>query len=370
MTDAVGQIATVHDVGGSGFTVSSNTETAEEMTSNLAESTEANKDAGPIDPEQEAEEKVSKAASELGKKGGEAAAKARAKAAKEAKPEEKPEGEAKAAKPKEGDPRHDPKARMLEATRESAEVKRELAREREERARERAEFERRLAAIESRREAPPEQRPQARPANEDAEPDARNYEDYAAYVKDLGAWAARQEHAKIRERTTHEQRAHAYATAVAQAVNKFEQSVKSELPDVLERVNPVLLDLKPSWRLGPGENQGPGNVIADEIISSPHAAGIMLHLTEHPEDLQRIASLQTPRAISREMAKIEARLEVATAGTNPKGAVSQAKPPVRPVTGSPNAADPYEVDDDTPFEDHMRRMNALDQKRRREAHGR
>jgi hypothetical protein len=62
----------------------------------------------------------------------------------------------------------------------------------------------------------------------------------------------------------------------------------------------------------------------------------MLHFTEHPEDLQRIAALSTPRAVSREMAKLEARLEAATSGNSSKREdVSRAAPPVKPVTGKP-----------------------------------
>jgi hypothetical protein len=63
----------------------------------------------------------------------------------------------------------------------------------------------------------------------------------------------------------------------------------------------------------------------------------MLHLSEHPDELQRIAALTTPRAVSREMAKIEARLEAATTGdpSSKREEVSRAAPPVKPVAGKP-----------------------------------
>ena len=63
----------------------------------------------------------------------------------------------------------------------------------------------------------------------------------------------------------------------------------------------------------------------------------MRYFEEHGDEFQRIAALTNPRAVSREMAKIEARLESATAGDSTKRDedVSRAAPPVRPVTGKP-----------------------------------
>jgi hypothetical protein len=73
----------------------------------------------------------------------------------------------------------------------------------------------------------------------------------------------------------------------------------------------------------------------------------MLYLEEHPDALQRIAALSNPRAVSREMAKLEARLESAAAGTRAKPdkeEVSKAAPPVTPVTGTPYVAEGGEPD--------------------------
>jgi len=60
--------------------------------------------------------------------------------------------------------------------------------------------------------------------------------------------------------------------------------------------------------------------------------------SEHKDEYQRIAALQTPREITREVAKIEGML-TAPAGTPVKPSVSKAPPPVRPVTGAPHTAE-------------------------------
>jgi hypothetical protein len=108
------------------------------------------------------------------------------------------------------------------------------------------------------------------------------------------------------------------------------------------------------------------NWIADELVfSSENAPALMLHLSEHPDELQRIATLSSPRAVTREMAKLAARLEAASAGVSSKPEPSKAKPPVRPVTGSPHAADPTDVSEEMPFEEHVKRMNARDRSAQR-----
>jgi len=341
-----------------GMTVSSNTETAEAIAENL-ESDAKPLDGEVPDPEKEEADAVAKAAAKLGEKGGKAAAEKRAIEAKEAKAEE-------AKKDKKGDPRHDPKARVEEATRESAELKRELKRERDERARERSEFNARLEKIERGGNGA---EPAAAPARHaDEKPLEKDFEDYGEFVEARSRWAARQEYAEVERKRTIHQQAASFANSVQQTFDKFRESALKE--SIHERVAPELLDLVPTAMLEPNARPDQSNVIADEIIASPVANGLLLYFTEHPEDFQRIATLRTPRDISREMAKLEARLEAAPTATSPRHVASTAKPPVRPVTGSPNAADPDEVNDDMSFEEHARRMNARDARLRRGANAR
>lgn len=307
----------------------------------------------------EPESDLSKAASELGKEGGKAAAKARKAikpipdAPKETKaddtssvpvePSESESGDdadadaeaagAAEAKDKRGNPRHDPQARVAQATREAKE-----ARERA------AALEARLERLERERTAPPaDARPEPR-AEAPQKPKPEEFESYEEYLD------ARDKH--NREEWTREmtQRQQAHETAsrhvqrIAGAVDGLKASIAKAVettPDFHERVSPEIMGFMPSFTLD-RNTQRPNatNGIADYLLSAPdRAPDLMLYLTEHPQDLQRIAALSSSHAVTRELAKLEARLDAVTAGVSsepPKS--SQANPPVRPVTGAPSVA--------------------------------
>jgi hypothetical protein len=359
------------DVGGApyasftsdGLTVASNDETAEDIRANL-ESEEKPKDGDPSDPEQEEADRVSRAAAELGRKGGKAAAEKRAAAPDKAEAEaEIDEGEPRAEKPL-GKPRDDPRARMLEATRKESEAKRALADERRERERLAAE----VRELRARVEAPPAPAPSAgRGLPGRPKPTEDEFDNYGDFV-DARARYAMQEEFETRSRAAEEQsQANARLQEIGSAVTAFRARLaeaKRADPEFADKLSPDLTNLQPTFTLAPGQSVGSHNIIADEIVSSEHAPDLMLHLTEHPDDLQRIAALSNSREIAREMAKLEARLDAATSGTSSRRETSKAKPPVRPVTGSPTTANPEDMDDDTPFETHVRRMNARDGHRR------
>ena len=354
-----------------GFTVDSNTAgTKEKLQENLR-----------VKPSEE----VSKAGSELGKLGGKAAAEKRAEAkATEDEPERKPikpippkdkaqeavdeaekhaeakmardaakeeEPEAKPAeepeKPeKKGDPRHDPKARMLEATRKEAEAKRALAAEREAK----QALESRLAALESEvRRATTETKlagydpddargrmkaataSDAKPRLEDFVKDAETYEEaQEAYLEARDAWRDRQNQQK--------RDGEAAQAAMAAQVQAFADAIRPRKDDLSGEV----LSMKTEWQLAPGEQPTGVNFLATELAISPKITpqmklAIMLHLSENPAELQRIDALSNPYEVSREVSKLETRLEAATSGdsTSRDDDVSRAAPPVKPVTGKP-----------------------------------
>lgn len=355
-----------------GLTVTSNGESADEMTENLSQSQEKPKDGPPPDPEAEEAEKVSRAARELGKKGGQAAAEAR-KAAEDETDEEKP------AKPL-GKPRDDPRARMLEATRKESEAKKALQAERQERERDRQERERLAAEVRELRqriEQPatvPQPSPARQPPPQTAAPDdpadPRPVEDqfntYAEFVEARARWAARQEYETRRAQAWQARQEQEYHARVNGAVETFNQRLSKaseETPDLMDRISPEILALRPSFALQRGEQATAHTVIANEILGSERAPALMLHLTEHPEDFQRIAALSSPLAIAKEVAKLEARLEAAPAGISSPAPSSKANPPIRPVIGSPQAVDGDSEDE--PFEAFVRKHNARDQSRRR-----
>ncbi len=302
---------------------------------------------------------LSQAGSELGKKGAEAKAEKKAEVkpipAPAEKPEAKPEpkeaapkkveakpAEDKAekaepevepeAKPEEkplGPPRHDPRARMLEATRKEAEAKRLLASERQAR----EALEARLAALErGERPAPKVEAKPERDRSQKPTPDA--FESYEEYLDARDDYNRSQWETQVRE----SQARSAVDRALTDQVSKFQKAASQHL----EQFSDDVLSLRTEFQLAEGEEPGGENWIANELVFSPETApSLMLHFSAHPEDLQRIAALSTPRAVSREMAKLEARLEAAPTGNSTKRDedVSRAAPPVKPVTGKPYVTD-------------------------------
>ena len=333
-----------------------------------------------VEPE-EPKEGLSKAASELGKKGGEAAAKA--KAAREAKKEDEdgtkpderresrsaeaagdePEAETEAAPdPKKGNPRHDPSARVAQSRREVKEA--EARAERAER--EASEYRYRLEQAERERQKPA-QEAKAQPA-EDAEPQEGDFEQYSDYVKAL----ARHEYGKAAREAQQQYEVHQRAAAHVQRVTQTADSFKAALnkaaeadPEFRERLDPEVMGYGPSFMLEPGQRPGPPNWIADELLSAPdRAPSLLLYLSEHPAERQRLVALSSPREVTRELTRISDRLDAANTGPSSERRVSKAKPPVTPVTGSPNTADEDPSDDDD-YDTHVRKMNAKERRGRR-----
>jgi hypothetical protein len=342
-----------------GFTVSSNSESADEIKANL-EATEKPLDGEGADPKKEEADKVKRAASELGKKGGEAAAKARAE--KKDSQAEEDEGEDESVDtPKDeklGKPRHDPRARVMEATRKEAEARRQLAAEREEKAQMAARLER-LEKIAARVAPEQEEQPSRQAQNgngADPRPEANDFDDYADFTEARARWAAREEFRQQRQHAEVQHRARSYADAVTKHVNTFSERIKSD-PEAIERIDPQLLELRPTFVLGPGERPTAANGVADEIMGSENALAIMLHLSENPDEIQGLMALPNQHAIARAIAKIEAKLGDSPTRQEKSAPASKAKPPVKPVHGAAPALDD-DVSDDISFEQHMARMEA------------
>lgn len=334
---------------GGGWTITTNSGSTEEQVREI------------LKPE--ADKSASKAASELGKRG--ASAKARTvetdEEPKEAEPEvEKTAAEADKSAPDEDEaeekapekkpnPRHDPKARMLEATRKEAEAKRALA---EERSRREA-IEARLAEIE-RRVAPKEPERQEAPRwTGETKPSPGDFETYEEYLDARDTY-----NRKTWEKETLEKsQAEGIYRALREQKTKFEQAAAADMDKYSEEV----LSLQTEFQLPEGTKPSARNWIANELFFSPESARpLMLHFSEHPEDLQRIAALQTPRAVSREMAKLEARLEAAMTGApSPERevAVSRAAPPVKPVAGKPYVTESAEWKPGMTLDDYARVWN-------------
>lgn len=334
--------------------VTSNTSTEEQIREALEFPTEA--------------DEASEAASKLGKRGGKAAAEARkaknedgaeppsdlgsdkgAKApeAKEEKKEAKQESKEPAeTKPEEkksrkGDPRSDPEARKAEIASEIRELTNEQKRLRQENERLRQE----------RPKEPEAKPPQKSVKADDDEPVFNEGDDFGEHVKKLASWEAKKlfkQAEATREKKAAQEEAVREVRELHSAYTKRMDAYAEKNPDFYDHLDAELMSLKPAKTLPPSERQEE-NYVFEELVSSEHAPELLLHFSENPNEFQRLATLH-PRQMLREIAKLEVSLSsppaAATAGNSAPRApeVSQAKPPVRPVAGSPHTAD----DDDDP----------------------
>jgi len=327
-----------------GVELESNTQSAEEM----VQAVKPKKDDGP-QPKvisdrgkpPETKSPASEAASELGKLGGKASAEARAKAKEEpepkpkaeAKPEAKPdkaktepEAKAKEAKgeepkpepkepekpAKEGDPRHDARARINQLARERAE-----AIDRAERA-ERALQERERA----------EQRQQQTEASRPRRDQYQSDEEYAEALAD---------HRFNEKQREAEQTARVRSVAERRAdhIVKYNERIQKD-PEFSAKVDPRLLEMRPDFMLEEGEPLGPSNVIAGAIARSEHVVALGYHFTEHPEEMEALLRMGSPEEILLAMGRLEAKLSA----PKPKPrepepeAESEAPPPIKPLAAS------------------------------------
>jgi general stress protein YciG len=348
--------------------VSSNHESAQEMVAALKPSKEASSEPRVVSDagkDTESEPDLSEHMREIGKKGGEASARARAEQAKaaeakpepEAKPQEdKPEGaDPEADKP--GNPRHDARARVMEATRKLAEE------------RKRADaLEARLAALEAGR-APEQPKPAAEagaPAQaggryvadpDDPEPDPSNFETYEEAVRETARWVYRQE--RKAEQRAAEQRAQVeqHTQALTSTMDGFLgrlAKAREATPDLETRIDPRLTALVPAFTLPPGQEPGPLNVLGQELIESEHSAELMLYLSEHEEEVVALLKSPSPAALARGVGRLEAKLAGQPEPEAPREKpVSRAPAPLRPVT--PSSVPDSDVTGDMDFDTYMRR---------------
>lgn len=359
-----------------GFELTSNHESGADMLEALAPREDSPAPRITVDkgePVKQEDGAASAAAATLGKKGGEASAKARAEAkgkeAKPADPEPTPEQAAQAEKDKKaGNPRHDPSARVAESRREVKEAEDRAAtaaaerdRKDEELRAERAERSRladELARARAERERPnPTPAPQAdpgKPLREHFQSDAEHMEALVDYkVAEREREAGRRREIQEREQI------------IASHKDGFKAKIdeaKAADPAFLEKTLPIASQLEATFNIPPHE-QTAKNWMADYLVQHPEdAPALLLHLSETPSVFQRVASLRSPHAVYVDLAKIVARLEAAPTAISSTAEVSKARPPVRPVTGSPHTAAP-DITGDIDFDTFMSRQGRAAPKR-------
>jgi hypothetical protein len=230
----------------------------------------------------------------------------------------------------------------------------DLVRQRGETQRERDQMAAELAAL--RAERAQLTRAQAAPPAADGAPKIEQFQDYDQYDEARVRYLAQQEAQRLLQQTQQQQAEYQREVARAQWQQQrdasFAQRLDSFAKEHPEFVNEV--DREDIVLTQP---------IVDVIKESPMAPALMLHIANHPEDVQRIQALHPVLAYG-EMKALEARLEVAATPASTRPSISQARPPIRPVGSAPSGG----TDDPSSLEfgsEYVRRMNAADRSRRR-----
>jgi len=258
---------------------------------------------------------------------------------------------------KKKNPRFDAQARIREATGQLS----------EERSR-RKELEAELAEARQGAKAPAET-----PAETTPEPQLGDFDVYEDFVKATARWEGEQAATRKFEALQEEQNASTAQEAhVGRVVNTVEtynervEAAKASDPDVMSRVSEDIQALYPTFMLTPDQRPGPENDIAEAIVKSPNTVALQLFLTEHPEEMDKLMAMPDAYAIHYAMGGLEARAvtpakEAPEAPEPKEEPMSNAKPPIRPVSGSPQRGE-EEVDDDTSFDEHKRIYDARDRR--------
>ena len=209
----------------------------------------------------------------------------------------------------------------------------------------------------------------------DAEPSPESFETYEEYVKAVARHAARQERETVlREAEEHRRRTDAersFAEAQKQFTERLSKSaelVRDESGNLVEMMvegRPVddrLLAFTPSSKLPPGVEPGPDSVFAELLFRSENSPALFRYFSDNEQEVVRVLRSPNAIALAAAVGKIEARLEKApVAEAEPaapsRPAISQARPPIRPVSTSPSVSE-EDLSDDADFDKHYRIMQA------------
>lgn len=265
-----------------------------------------------------------------------------------------------------GKPRNDPRARVEAATAKEAEAKRE----RDEAKAEATRLNARIAELEAKG------RPVAPPIAKqttDAEPNPEDTTKYPdgqfdlKFLKDQARWSVKQEIAQQQTAARQQFEAHQREQTIREVDEKFGaryQAVLAKDPDFPSKVDPRLLQTQRVGAMADPSEATFGNFLIEQVFHSERPDDLLLHLSDRAV-VQRLATLP-PGQVIRELARFESSLGAASpAGPVAKApAISQAKPPIKPVGSSPLVSND-EPGEDASDDEWMRHHQAAELKRRR-----
>lgn len=236
--------------------------------------------------------------------------------------------------------RNNPVERMKAATAKEAEAKRErdaAQKERDDARAEGARYKAELEALRSPKPPVPESRPVAKADDEPNPADTAKYpngEFDRQFIKDQARWEAKQEfqaQETKRQADAHEQRQAALKARADQEWQARLQATKKAIPDFDQRFKPDT----------PVHEQ-----MIPFLRTDPEGPRLLLYLSEHPDDAQRIAALH-PIAQIREFGKIAATFDAAFRGSASPVIPSKAPTPITPLGGGASANTSGESDDES-----------------------
>jgi hypothetical protein len=189
-------------------------------------------------------------------------------------------------------------------------------------------------------------------------PDAPKFEDFNSLSEHAAAMSLFVLEQSNAERAQASQQQELTSAQQARAGKFMEQlnAAKVADPEFTKKLTPEVRALKPFNALQPGEGAGPLNVVGEQVFDSPIAPKVLLHFSQHPEDLRRLATVpehlrslparaqaeQHIQWIVKEFGKLEGRLETpaAPAPAPPKTLTEAPAPPTTLGTRPAEAADP------------------------------
>lgn len=238
-------------------------------------------------------------------------------------------------------------ARINELTRKAGEREREAFAANERAARLQRELEARLN---------PQQPQQASQLQHQGPPTVDQFENYDDFVKAQAVYAVRVEMWQAQQQQAAWQ-AQQQEQALLQTVQAREAAFVAEHADYYDVVNSVSIPETPT-----------GQAIIAHLRHADLGPALAYELGSNPAVLAEIVSRPpgfAVAALGKLEYQIEARQSAAHSGPAVPPNVTQAKPLIKPVSGSPVASDDGEVPDDLSLDDHIKRMNARDRAARR-----
>jgi hypothetical protein len=129
-------------------------------------------------------------------------------------------------------------------------------------------------------------------------PKLGNFDSVEEHAAAMALFIADKRHDERTAEARHRADVEALGTVHEKRINGFVsqlQAAKAADKDFQTKLAPEVIALKPFGALKEGEPSGPANIIAEQLFDSPIAPQVMLHLSQHPEELARLQTM--PEAI-------------------------------------------------------------------------